>query len=168
MPLGLTALGALGGFVLVRFLPTNPAFQATALPVEPLAIVLTLPLVVLAIFVVTARDARRFVVGLVTAVGAWFVVVYPNISALPLPTVIANAYQGVVPTYLYLFQFPTNRTEVTATSLLDPVAAILAGALLLLSVVLAYSAWVWRIAIAERAADETAPPVDLGTSAPRG
>ena len=51
----------------------------------------------------------RFVVGLVTAAVAWFLVVYPNFSALPLPTVVANAFQGVLPTYPYPFQFPTNR-----------------------------------------------------------
>ena len=59
-------------------------------------------------FVATARDARRFVVGAVVAIVAWFVVVYPNIRALPLPTAIANVYQGVLPTYLYAFQFPVN------------------------------------------------------------
>ncbi|HEU4920284.1 MAG TPA: phospholipid carrier-dependent glycosyltransferase [Candidatus Limnocylindrales bacterium] len=166
-PLGITALAALVGLVVVRFLPTGPVIEARQIPVEPLAIVLSLPLVVLAAFVATARDARRFVVGLVSAAAAWFVVVYPNISALPLPTVIANAYQGVLPTYLYLFQFPTNRTEVTeATPLLDPVAGILAGALLLLSVVLAYSAWIWRIALAEREADAAAPPTDVTTGSP--
>jgi hypothetical protein len=167
MPLGITALGALAGLVLVRFLPATPFISMTGVPVEPLAIVLSVPLVLLAIFVLTARDARRFVVGLVTAAGAWFLVVYPNISALPLPTAIANAYQGILPTYLYLFQFPTNRTEVTGpTSLLDPIAAILAGALLLLAIVLAYSAWVWRLAIAEREAEAHAPPAGAGTDAP--
>ena len=33
---------------------------------------------------------------------------YPNISALPLPSAIVNAYQGLLPTYLYPFQFPVN------------------------------------------------------------
>ena len=77
----------------------------------------------LAVFVATARDARRFVVGLVTAAVAWFIVVYPNFSALPLPTVVANAYQGVLPTYPYPFQFPSNRSEVVKdVKLLDPIA----------------------------------------------
>jgi hypothetical protein len=167
LPLGVTAFGALIGLVVVRFLPVTPVVSATQVPVEPLAVVLSLPLVLLATFVATARDARRFVIGLVTAAAAWFVVVYPNIAALPLPTVIANAYQGILPTYLYLFQFPTNRTEVTEpTPIIDPIAAILAGALLLLVVVLAYSAWIWRIALAERAADEAVPPTDGTASAP--
>ena len=103
----------------------------------------------------TARDARRFVVGLVSAAVAWFLVVYPNFSALPLPTVVANAFQGVLPTYLYPFQFPTNRTAVVKdVQLLDPIALVIAGSLVLLCIVIAYSAWVWRIAIAERRAAE--------------
>ena len=44
---------------------------------------------------------------MVAAVG-WFVVFYPNISALPLPSTVVNAYQGLLPTYLYAFQFPVN------------------------------------------------------------
>ena len=90
-----------------------------------------------------------------TAAVGWFVVVYPNISALPLPTVVANAYQGVLPTYPYPFQFPSNRAAVVKdVKLLDPVALVLAGAVVLLCLVLAYSAWVWRIALAEREAAE--------------
>ena len=33
---------------------------------------------------------------------------YPNIAALPLPSTIVNAYQGLLPTYLYAFQFPVS------------------------------------------------------------
>src|SRR4029450_952453 len=120
----------------------------------------------LAVFVATARDARRFVVGIVTAAVGWFLLVYPNFSALPLPTVVANAYQGVLPTYPYPFQFPSNRAEVVKdVKLLDPAARVLAGALVFLCLILAYSAWVWRIALAEReaaAADAAAGGVMSG------
>jgi hypothetical protein len=92
----------------------------------------------------------------VTAAIGWFLVVYPNFSALPLPNVVANAYQGLLPTYPYPFQFPSNRAEVVKdVKLLDPVALVLAGAVVLLCIVLAYSAWVWRIALAEREAAES-------------
>jgi len=43
---------------------------------------------------------------------------------------------------------------------------ILAAALTLLCVVLAYSAWVWRLAIAEREADEAHPAEVPGGMAP--
>ena len=105
----------------------------------------------LAAQVVAARDARRFVVGLVAAAVGWFVVLYPNIAALPLPSTVVNAYQGLLPTYLYAFQFPVN-TETArdvATPLLSPTLAILLLALGVTCLVVAYSAWVWRLALAE-------------------
>ena len=37
--------------------------------------------------------------------------------------------------------------------LLDPIVLVIAGSVVFLCVVLAYSAWVWRIAIAEREAN---------------
>ena len=58
-----------------------------------------------------ARDPRRFVAGLVVAAVGWFVVLYPNIAALPLPASIVNAYQGILPTYLYAFQFPVSTID---------------------------------------------------------
>jgi cytochrome bd-type quinol oxidase subunit 2 len=46
---------------------------------------------------------------------------------------------------------------------------ILAGALVFLCLILAYSAWVWRIALAERAADEAdAAAGGLMTGSPGG
>ncbi len=158
-PLIATAAGTLIGLLIVPFLPQTPVISTSGLPVEPLAVVGSLPLVLLAAFIVTARDARRFVAGFVTAAAGWFLVFYPNISALPLPSVVANAYQGVLPTYLYLFQFPSDRSEIAKdVSLFDPIAFLIAGGLTLLCIVLAYSAWLWRIALAERAADESLPP----------
>ncbi len=168
VPLGITAAAALIGLFLVRLVPATPLLTLSTIPVEPVVVVVAvLPLSLLALFVATARDARRFVVGIVTAAIAWFLVVYPNISALPLPSVIANAYQGILPTYLYAFQFPSNRTEVvTGVKLIDPVAAILAVALTLLCIVLAYSAWVWRIALAERAAEDAEVATGLAPDGP--
>jgi predicted membrane-bound dolichyl-phosphate-mannose-protein mannosyltransferase len=161
-PLVMTAAIALVGLVIARFVTPAPLIVADGIPVEPVAIVLGLPLALLAVFVALARDARRFVVGMVTAIIGWFVVVYPNFSALPLPTSVVNAYQGILPTYLYAFQFPSNRTVPTVpTPVIDPIPLILGGALAVLCVVLAYSAWVWRIALAERDADE-ANPIETG------
>ena len=77
-----------------------------------------------------SRDARRFVVGFGVAVVAWFVVLYPNISALPLPSAVVAAYQGILPTYLYAFQFPVSTvTRNTDTPLFTPMLAILLLAL---------------------------------------
>ena len=63
----------------------------------------------LAVFVATARDARRFVVGVVVGGGR---LVRRRLPELLAPCrcrpSIANVYQGVLPTYLYPFQFPVN------------------------------------------------------------
>ena len=92
-------------------------------------------------------------VGLGVAVVAWFVVLYPNISALPLPAAVVAAYQGILPTYLYAFQFPVSTvTRNTDTPLFTPMLAILVVALTVTCLVVAYSAWVWRLAAAEAAA----------------
>jgi hypothetical protein len=169
VPLGITAGVALLGLMLVRLVPVTPLVTLTAIPVEPVAIIFGLPLLLLAVFVATARDARRFVIGLVTAVVSWFLVFYPNISALPLPGVLANAYQGILPTWVYAFQFPKLRESVaTGVKLIDTIPAILAVALTMLCIVLAYSAWVWRIAIAEREADDLDAAASLAPEAPGG
>ena len=138
------------GFVLAALLPDSEVLTLTRLPVEPIALVVGLPLVYFAAQVLAARDARRFVTGLVGAVVAWFLVVYPNIAALPLPSAVVNAYQGILPTYLYAFQFPVNTTERNvATPLLSPTLAILTIAISVTCLVVAYSASVWRLALAE-------------------
>jgi hypothetical protein len=78
-------------------------------------------------------------------------VVYPNIAALPLPSTVFNAYQGLLPTYLYPFQFPVNTDPPPPPSpLFAPVPALLLAGLAVACLVVAYSAWSWRIVLAER------------------
>ena len=61
------------------------------------------------------------------AVG-WFAILYPNIAAVPLPATIVNAYQGILPTYLYAFQFPVSTVARGAdTPLLTPTFGLLTG-----------------------------------------
>jgi hypothetical protein len=167
--LGGTALAAIAASSAVRaFFGDAPLLTLDRIPVEPVAIVLAIPAVLIAAFVATARDARRFVVGAIVAIVAWFVVVYPNFSALPLPTAIANVYQGVLPTYLYAFQFPVNNVAATVpVQLFGPVPLLLGASVVFLSLVVGYSAWVWRLAIAERDAEER-DGVELGAGLPRG
>jgi len=157
LPAGAVAIG----FVLVALLPDSEIVTLTKLPVEPIALVVALPLVYFAAQILAARDAHRFVTGLLGAVIAWFVVVYPNIAALPLPSALVNAYQGIVPTYLYAFQFPVSTSERNlATPLLSPTLAILTIAIAFTCLVVAYSASVWRLALAESRVTGTAPTVD--------
>ena len=153
LPLAAIAGGATIALVLASSFVTDIAIlDLTNIAVEPVAILAALPLGALALVVATARDARRFVVGTVTAVVAEFLIFYPNISALPLPSAVVNAYQGVLPTYVYPFQFPVSTVDrsVQGPSLFALEPAVLLAALVATSLIVAYSAWAWRIAIAER------------------
>jgi hypothetical protein len=131
-------------------LPDTAILTLTNIPVEPIALVVAIPLGYLGLQVFSARDARRFVVGFVVAVVGWFAILYPNISALPLPAAVVAAYQGILPTYLYAFQFPVSTvTRSTDTPIFTPMLAILLLALTVTCLVVAYSAWVWRLALAD-------------------
>jgi hypothetical protein len=128
---------------------------------EVVALALLVPLGLCAYVIVTARDARRFTLGFVWAVALLFVFFYPNISALPLPSQLFNAYQGILPTWLYVFQFPVNTDPPVYVKILDWWPAILFAALLVTATIVGYSAWSWRIALAERAAERDGTwPVD--------
>ena len=83
-----------------------------------------------------------------------FVFLYPNISALPLPATLVNAYQGILPTYLYAFQFGVNTVERGATVFQDLRFGILMAFLVVACGVVAWSARMWRLAAAEDAARE--------------
>ena len=78
---------------------------------------------------------------------SWFVILYPNISALPLPSAVVAAYQGILPTYLYAFQFPVSTVDRSiATPLLTPMFVVLTVAIAVTCLVVAYSTWSWRLA----------------------
>jgi hypothetical protein len=165
LPLLVTGLGVVAALVVVALLPDTAILTLTSLPVEPIALVAGIPLGYLALQVISARDPRRFVVGIGVAAVSWFVILYPNISALPLPSTVVAAYQGILPTYLYAFQFPVSTvTRNTTTPIFTPMLAILLLALTATCLVVAYSAWVWRLTLAERAAAEGLPddPDGLG------
>ena len=150
-----TGLGVAAALLVVGLLPETAILTLNNIPVEPIALIVAIPLGYLALQVMASRDARRFVVGFGVAVVAWFVILYPNISALPLPSAVVAAYQGILPTYLYAFQFPVSTvTRNTDTPLFTPMLAILLLALTVTCLVVAYSAWAWRLTLADRLADE--------------
>jgi hypothetical protein len=160
----ITAL--VGGVVLAatRFLPsTDPLFAFPGFVPELIALAALVPLGLVAIQVLTARDARRFVLGLVAAVAVWFVILYPNISALPLPAEFVNAYQGLLPTYLFPFQFAVNTVDRNGSiSFASPWFAALAVALVGAAVLVAYSSVAWRQALAGGPAPSSDPEGDNG------
>jgi hypothetical protein len=149
------AVGVSIAFAVVSSVFTDVgAIHLRAFPVEPIALLVTIALLPVAAFVATARDSRRFVMGALAAIGFWFVIWYPNISALPLPSAIHNAYQGLLPTYVYPFQFPVATGDRVAPSLVDIRVAELLVAVIVTVLAVGYSAWTWRIALAERRRDE--------------
>jgi hypothetical protein len=165
-PLILTAAVAAAALGVVGLLlPETSVLTMRNVSIEPIAILILVPLLGAALAVASARDARRFTVGVLAAVVLFFVVWYPNLSGLPLPSQIVNAYQGFLPTYLYPFQFPVSTVDrnVAGPPLLAPGPAMLLAALTVACLILGYSAWVWRIALAERALqDELPPEADVG------
>jgi hypothetical protein len=155
---GVIAVGTTLAFVLASTVLNDvEGLPLTNIPVEPIALIVLLALSPVAAYVATARDSRRFVAGALGAMGFWFVLWYPNIAALPLPSAIHNAYQGFLPTYLYPFHFwVLQGTRPVAPPLFALGPAILLIALVAMAVVVGYSAWSWRIALAERERDARA------------
>ncbi len=150
LPIVLTTVVGGAALAIARLLPAGePALALSGMVPELLALVAAVPLGMLAIQVLTARDARRFVAGLVAAAAVWFVILYPNISALPMPSSIVNAYQVLLPTYPYPFQFGVNTTPRPETTFADPKFLVLVVFLVVACAVVAYAAWAWRQALAE-------------------
>jgi predicted membrane-bound dolichyl-phosphate-mannose-protein mannosyltransferase len=157
-----TAVGAVVAVLAVRlFLPTTPLIDQAGFSTAPIAFAILAVLLPIAWVVLTARDARRFVAGVVSAATVFFIVFYPNIAALPLPSAVFNAYQGMLPTWLYPFQFPDN-TDAPAASqpLLSLVPILTLVMLTVLCLVVGYSAWSARI---PRSAEATGGDDDPGS-----
>jgi predicted membrane-bound dolichyl-phosphate-mannose-protein mannosyltransferase len=160
-------LTSIAFFVVSTLIPEGNGLQIADIPVEPIALFVTLALSPVAAYVATARDARRFVVGALGAMIFWFILWYPNISGLPLPAAIHNAYQGFLPSYLYPFQFwVLQGNRAPAPSLFATGPALMLASLTFMAVVIAYSAWSWRVALAERRRDRLAAPEDPGLAVP--
>ncbi len=149
IPLALTGVGVAVGLVIASSLPDTAILTLSNISVEPIALIVLLPLAYLAIQIVGSRDSRRFVVGFAVAAVSWFAILYPNISALPLPSAVVAAYQGVLPTYLYAFQFPVSTVDRSVpTPLLTPMFLVLTVAVVITCLVVAYSTWSWRLSLA--------------------
>jgi len=156
----------------IAFVVVSTVFQdgegaeLQGIPVEPIAAFVLLALSPVAAYVATARDARRFVIAALVAMGFWFVLWYPNISGLRLPSALHNAYQGFLPTYLYPFQFWVNtEARAAAPPLLALGPAVMLAAVTFTAAVIGYSAWSWRIALAERRRELEARRDDVGGAA---
>lgn len=103
-------------------------------------------LVVLAIpgwMTLRARDSRRFVVGVLAAAVLWLLIWYPNISGLPLPSDLAHAYQGLLPTWNWDFQFAVNIDPATNSGTVDASTLIVGIVTVLFVVGIVVIAAIW-------------------------
>ncbi|MDQ3553034.1 MAG: phospholipid carrier-dependent glycosyltransferase [Chloroflexota bacterium] len=152
----LSAAGAALAQLLFRGAPlTTLTFQA-----EELALLALVLLAAPAYMALRARDPRRWVVGAVGVATIFFILWYPNISGLPLPNGIAQAYLGVLPTWNYDFQFAVNLDPAATGELYGLGTLLITGATATLSLAVMVAARVWRGAPPE---DERAD-VALGAS----
>ncbi len=143
--------------VAALMLPAQPFIETPSIPGEMLALLLLLVLGPLAWVAWSARSPRRFAVGIVLTALVVGVAMYPNLSGLPLPNTVYNYYQALLPTWMYPFQFAVNTDPAFTVSFSSLEPLLLAGVTLAAAMVLAYAVWVWRIALAEREADEAVP-----------
>jgi hypothetical protein len=118
--------------------PTPVVLTSDVLALIGLAI-LALP----ALLVLRARDARRFVLGVLGAAVLWFLLWYPNLAALPLPSAIASLYQGLLPTWNWDFQFAVNTDPAVEGSLLDAGTLVIGGTAILVVIGVALAARWW-------------------------
>jgi hypothetical protein len=120
------------------------------LPAQWVAIVLLVVMSIFAYVAITARDPRRLVLGFCAAAVVAFVLLYPNLSALPMPNSIVSAYNGFIPTWMYGFEFavdlqPAAAVHVTSVGTLSAVIAAL-----FVAVAIGYWAWVQRVLVGYR------------------
>ena len=98
-------------------LPDTAILTLTNVPVEPIALVVADPArPTSALQSSASRDAaavRRRASSWRPSAGSS--ILYPNITALPLPSAVVAAYQGILPTYLYAFQFPVSTVDRSVT-----------------------------------------------------
>ena len=74
-------------------------------------------------------------------------VLYPNLSALPLPNAILSIYDAILPTWFYGFQFSVNLQESNSVGLISPSAIALSVFVLLVAPFVAWAAWERRIVV---------------------
>jgi hypothetical protein len=125
--------------------PPSPLIDAQ-LPSDPVAVMMLLLLGAVAVGALSMRSSRHFVTAVCVAAAIMFVVLYPNLSALPMPANIVSAYNGFLPTWLYGFQFSVNQQQSPSVSLFSMDTVVMSGAVLILAAVpAAYLGWVKRV-----------------------
>jgi hypothetical protein len=131
--------------------PRDILFDA-ALPSDAIVLVLLPVLAILALIALTARNPRRFVLGACAFAATTFLVLYPNLSALPMPSNIISVYNGLLPTWFYGFEFAVNLQPALGVKTVSGQTIVLSLAVLLVAGVAAWVAWERRRVIGYRRA----------------
>jgi hypothetical protein len=127
----------------------DTVFQA-ALPSDGIALVLLPVLAIMAFVALTARNPRRFVLGACAFAIITFLILYPNLSALPLPSTIINVYEALLPTWFYGFQFSVNLQVAASVKLFSTWSLVMTMVALFVAGFFAWAAWEHRIVVGYR------------------
>jgi hypothetical protein len=129
--------------------PRDILFQAAA-PPDLISLVMLVLGLCLAAICITARNPRRFVLGTCAVAIIAFVALYPNLSALPMPSSIVSLYNGFLPTWFYGFQFSDNLQPAQKIQLVGPFSEMLALVVLIVAGFVGWAAWERRMVIGFR------------------
>jgi hypothetical protein len=140
-------LGAVGWLSLSG---PNDVLIHAALPPDLLAIFLGLLGLVMSYFALTARNPRRFVLGVCAIAAMVFLALYPDLSGLWLPSKIIGIYYAPLPTWLYGFQFSVNLQPSAAVGIGGTYAISSVLVALFVACVAAWVAWERRIVVGWR------------------
>jgi hypothetical protein len=128
----------------------NDVLIHAALPPDLLAIFLGLLGLVMSYFALTARNPRRFVLGVCVIAAMVFLALYPDLSGLWLPSKIIGIYYAPLPTWLYGFQFSVNLQVSESVKLISVYGISSALLALFVACMAAWVAWERRIVVGWR------------------
>jgi hypothetical protein len=131
--------------------PQDTLFEA-ALPSDLIILVLLPILAVLAAIALNAQNPRRFVLGVCSVAVLAFIALYPNLSALPMPNAIMGVYNGLLPTWLYGFQFSVNLQQAVNIKLVDATSLSYTALALAVAGIAGWAAWERRVVLGYRRA----------------
>ena len=158
MAMSLTAAGVVMALV-GAVLPGQAMFQIPV-SVAHVAFIVLLLFGIAGYYVMRARDPRRFAISALVAATIWFVLWYPNFSGLPVPGPISQVHLGLLPTYIWPFQFAVNLSEPVHG--IDLASVVMLGVVMLVLVGAAYYATrVWR----QQRLAESADQLSMGRQA---
>ncbi len=127
LALVVVALLTLAGVIAALLVLDTSTTTSLVLSSDVLALLALALLAVPAWLTLRARDPRRFVLGVLAAASLWLLLWYPNISGLPLPSDLADIYQGLLPTWNWDFQFSVNTEPGAEGGLLNATTLVVGG-----------------------------------------